>query len=198
MQYDTLKVFEELNDASTYLYKNWLRLPDDPRLSKEITELAGGASYIFDTLFLFEGAGQQISSAVREELGKDYDPKALVDKAANLRERFEEKEFMKNPTDFVKYLQFLSETEDYIGAALLDAQGKFALTYTEALIALILKYFPHQSPLRISEICILKLSDSFRYIYKTTGKVAYERFASKAFFDGVAEAFERIRSEILD
>lgn len=198
MEYQSIRVFEELKDSSEYIYRNWLRLPNDPRLAREIVELAGGAAYIFDTLLLHEGAGAKISEEVHAHLGRDYSPKELVNKAANLKLRFEEKDFMKGPSEFVKYLVFLLETEDYIKAGLLDIEGKFAFTYMEALIALFLKYNPEQSPLRISEVVILKMSDSFAYIYKTTPPLNYKGLASREYFDGVGEAFERIRAEILD
>lgn len=198
MEKMAVEAFEELQDASVYAIGKWLRLPVAPGLANELTYLNGATSYLFDYLFQSGQSGAEISSLVYAELGADFRAKSLSSQAMELQERVTEKGFLSKESELVKYFNSLLETEDYLKDALADQQGKLALSYIEALAALVLKYYPQQSPLRVCEVLFLRMSHSFCYLYKVAYEKAFYELTSQGYFLGVDEAFNRISGEILD
>lgn len=198
MSKKAILVYEELNDSSAYTLSSWLRLAPKPALMEDIANLNGAVAYLFDYFFAKENAGSEISELIHEELQARYVPKKLSEQAVEIRARMSLPNFLAEDNKFNEYLKLLMESEEYIGDAFKDNEGRLAVSYAETLINLICKHYPEAPELKVREAVFLQSIISWAYNFRLYYGEAFFALKSVAFFRGVEEAHERIRSEILD
>ena len=196
MNQKTRNCYEVLDDASHYLIKSWMRLEVPNQVEKELLSLNGAAAFLFSTYILGEKEGQEISQYLSKEQGKAFDPKVLGEKASSLRTRMITPDFRNLPTNLTKYLEFLSETEDYVLLSLKDEPGRLCITYIEAVLETIMRANKELNYLQIAEPLFLGITSAFGGMYKEHYGPKFPELNSSPYFQFVEEAYERIRSEI--
>ena len=196
MNQKTKNCYEVLDDASHYLIKNWMRLEMPAPVEKEILSLNGATAFLFSTYILGEKEGQEISQYLSKEQGKEFDPKALGDKASSLRTRMITPDFRNLQTNLTKYLEFLSETEEYVLLSLKDEPGRLCITYIEAVLETLMRANKELNYLQIAEPLFLGMTSAFGGMYKEHYGSKFPALNSSPYFQFVEEAYERIRGEI--
>ena len=193
------EAYEALEDASLYAAKDYLKIELNPSEEKAIAILNAAAGYLYGRYILGETPDASYTEFLKETQGKLFAPNELGDKASALRVRMLDKDFGKIETHLVHYLNFLSETEFYVNAALFDEPGRLALAYIEEYIEILLpKKEKKLEYLRLSEVAFLNLTNAFGLLYRDHYQEKFKDLKSAPYFIGVSEAHERIRGEILD
>ena len=78
-------LFDELLDGFVYTVKSWLHLDLADNTIRDATIIAASSAFLFDKLFAKENAGEEITQAAGESLGRDYDAKSLSNMATKIR-----------------------------------------------------------------------------------------------------------------
>lgn len=193
---NAINVFTELQDATAYALKDWLRLPLEEDDGAEIINLNAATAFLFDRLFAKENAGSEITAAAKDELKDRFNPHQLSLVASELLTRTKGIDFEKDPSPFSQYYRFIVKTENYVKKGLEDEQGLLALVYIEKFVSIVMKAHRDQSNLRVGEIAFVNLTASWRLIYKDFYQERFTSLQSYPYFEGVEEAAEQIRSAI--
>jgi len=193
---NAINVFAELQDATAYALKDWLRLPLEEEDEAETINLNAAAAFLFDRLFAKENAGSEITAAAKDELKDRFNPHKLSLLASELLTRTKGIDFEKDPSPFSQYYRFIVKTENYVKKGLEDEQGLLTLVYIEKFVSIVMKAHRDQSNLRVGEIAFVNLTASWRLIYKDFYQERFTSLQSYPYFEGVEEAAEQIRSAI--
>lgn len=190
--------YEELDDSTHYVVKNWLRQELTPEEEKELRAINGAATYLFAHYIVLDEDSGGLTSYLAQQMGKDFNAGSLSNRALDIRTRMSDKAFMDKKTELVKYMEFLQESEEYVLDGLNDEPGRLALAYIEAVMAWFREKRKDLPPLQAEEVFFLQLVSSFYRIYKGHYQAAFPELRSEPFFSGVEEASARIRAEIID
>lgn len=196
MEKRALEAYEILKDACEYARVGWLRMKATPSTANESLVYCCAAAYLFDALFAKEGAGEELTKAAYEDLGRDFSSERLAEAAKTLKAKLTP-EIKENKTPFVQYLHWVSSSETDVRTGFSDEHGLLAYALADELVSLIANENKEQG-LRISEVFFLNIVHAFALIYLDLYGPNYAGIASSPLFLNVEENFERIRAEIGD
>lgn len=192
-------VYEEIKDRLQYTLKSYLRLDLPPATMANAYHLAGAGAFLFDNLFLKEGAGMEITALVAEDSDVNFDPKQLSSLATKIRVNMSSENFSGGSSPLRDYLRWVSEAKPEVKYWEADLAGKLCICLTEELVNLAIQEGGAKGPLRVSEYFFLNFTVMFALLYKEClGLDGYRALKSYIYFQDVEEESERIRGEIGD
>lgn len=193
------KFYEELNDTVSYCLKDWLKIELSKTSEEKILMLNGAGAFLFDHLFAGQNAGRDITAQATMMTKFKFEYERLSKPALAISNKMRSQWGCNGPeTPFMKYYRFIGETEKYIDAAKEDEAGRLVIAYVDELINLVCEEKKDISYLKIGEALFLNVVDSWRLAFLDLLGERFKGYPSFPFFQGVAEEFERIRSEIID
>jgi len=190
--------YESLLDQALYVIDDWLRLELSPQAEDKLRTIHAATGYLFGRFLLEETPGAEYTAFLKQEMGASFSPKAMSEKAVNMKLRMDTPDFLKLGTSFTKYLEFLAPAEPNVLTALKDAYGRLAFAYIEEVVEAIVDENKEWNYLKIVEPLFLGLTDAFFNLYKQKWGKDAMAFGSSPYFIDVQAAHEKIRSEILD
>ena len=193
-------LFDELLDGFVYTVKSWLHLDLADNTIRYATIIAASSAFLFDKLFAKENAGEEITQAAGESLGRDYDAKSLSNMATKIRLAMSGSDFEMGHSPLRDYLRWIGDAEPDALRGYQDDVGKLVLLTIEEMTNLILaENDVHEAPMHVAEIFFLTITDRYALTYLDLfGKQRFSTFQSSAYFFSVQEQMEQIRSQILD
>ncbi|MCQ2741698.1 MAG: hypothetical protein MJ239_00115 [Bacilli bacterium] len=199
MEKKAIKFYDDLNDTVEYCLKDWLKIEISRTNQEKILMINGAASFLFDYTFAKENAGPDITKYATMATKFRFDPERLSKPAYLMTEKIKRgMNFEESNSPFAKYFKFISETEEYLAAYVEDNAGKMVVAYLDALISTVCEEKKDISYLKIGETLFLNLVETWRLAFLDLFGQKFVGYESYPFFLGVSEAFERIRTEIVD
>ena len=191
-------LYDELKDIFDYTCESWLRLSPTETTVNDSRVILAAASFLFDNLFVQEDAGTEITKEAASDLGHSFAPNRLSQKATVMRLAMSGDDFSLGDSPLRNYIKWVGESEPDALASYKDDYGKLALVTIEELVNLIVAEEKDCTPLRVSELLFLNITEVFFHAYAALLGPRVKKIDSAPYFLSVAEQNERIRAEIGD